>query len=112
MTDEAGYAIDHAIQVSKKERADLKKVRSQVDNYTSIAGAKKATRDMLIKELEVAKKEFTEGAKEELKLESIGDENKDKIREDTAKQLIHFVKEDRLPTPKPGNQTEENELAI
>ena len=26
--------------------------------------------------------------------------------------LIHYMKEDRLPTPKPGNQTDQSELTI
>ena len=66
--------------MSKLEKDKIKKVMGQINHYTSVANAKKASRDMLIKELEVAKKELTEAAQEELKLESTGDENKDKIR--------------------------------
>ena len=91
---------------------ELKKVMSQVDKYTSIAGAKKATRDKLIKELEVSKKKLTETAQEELKLQSTSDENKEKIRDETAKQLIHYLKENKLPTPKPGNWADQSELVI
>ena len=42
------------MQISKLEKAKAKKVISQINNYTSIASAKKASRDTLIKELEVA----------------------------------------------------------
>ena len=66
MMYEAGYVIDQAIEGSKREMAKLRKVRSQVDKYTSIASAKKANKDKLIKELEVAKKALTETLQEEL----------------------------------------------
>ena len=84
----------------------------QIDHYTSIANAKKASRDMLIKELEVAKKELTVEAQEELKLESPGDENKDKVKNDTANWLILYMMEEKLPTPKSGSCADPSELAI
>ena len=59
-------------------------------------------------------KALTETLQEELRnqAESAGEEIKDKIREDTVKRLIHFLKEDKLPTPKSGSQTDQNEPAI
>ena len=114
MTNEAGYVRDQAIDGLKKEMAKLRKERSQDNKYTSIASAKKATKDKLTREMEVAKKALTEALQEELnnQTESTGDENRDKIRKDTAKWLIHFIKDDRLPTLKPGNRTDQSELAI
>ena len=49
MTSEVGYVIDKAIEGAKREMAKLRKVRSQVDKYTSIASAKKANKDKFIK---------------------------------------------------------------
>ena len=67
---------------------------------------------MLIKELEVAKKELTEAAQGELKLESTGVENRDKVRNDTANQLLLYMKNEKLPTLKAGNREDPYELAI
>ena len=47
--DEAGYVIDQAIEGSKRKMTKLRKVRSQVDKYKSIASDKKADKDKLIK---------------------------------------------------------------
>ena len=68
--------------------------------------SKKANKDRLIKTLEFAKRALIDTLQEELSstVESAG--TKDKFREDTIKQLIHFLKEDELPTPKSENWTE------
>ena len=112
--DKARYVIDQAIEGSKRGIAKLKEVRSQVDNYKSIASTKKAIKDRLIKEMEVTKKALAETLQEELhnQTESTGDKIKDKIRENTVKRLIHFLKEDKLPTPKSGSRTNHNEPSI
>ena len=41
MMNEAGYVIDQAIEGSKRDMTRPRRVRSQVDKYTSIASAKK-----------------------------------------------------------------------
>ena len=114
MMNEAGYVIDQAIEGSKRGIAELKEVRSQVDNYKSIVNTKKAIKDRLIKEMEVTKRALTEALQEELhnQAKSTGKEAKERIREDTVKWLIHFLKEDKLPTPKAGSQTDQNEPDI
>ena len=66
MMDEARYVTDQAIEGSKREMSELRKVRSQADKYRSVASAKKANKDKLIKELEVTKKVLTEMLQEEL----------------------------------------------
>ena len=95
LTEEAGYLIDHTIQVSKLEKDEIKKVMGQIDHHTSFVSAIKASRNMLIEESEVVKKELTEAAQEELNGESTGDENKDEIRYDTAYRLLHYMKEEK-----------------
>ena len=104
--DEAGYVIDQAIEGAKRGLAKLKEVKSQVDNYKSIASTKKAIKNRLMKEMEVTKKALTESLQEELQnqAKSTEDEAKDKIRKDTIKRLIHFLKEDELPNLRRGVQ--------
>ena len=49
---------------------------------------------MLVKEFEIAKKELIESAQDEQKQESTGNQNKDKVRNDTATRiLLHFDKD-------------------
>ena len=64
--------------------------------------------------MEVTQKTLTETLQEELQNpdEVLEDENKETIRQDTIRWLIQFLKDDELPTPKPGNRTEPNEPAI
>lgn len=46
--------------------ANLRKIRSRVDNYKSIASARKANKDKIRKALEVAKEALTDTLQEEL----------------------------------------------
>ena len=68
-------------------------MEGQVNNYKSIAGTKKAIKDTLVKEMEVAKKALTDLLKEELAnlVEPAEDETKDKVIRDTIRQLISFL---------------------
>ena len=63
---------------------------------------------MVAKTLEFAKKTLIDTLQEELSnpTESEGEESMDKIREDTIKQLIHFLKEDKLVTTRSENWPE------
>ena len=56
MMDKARYVIDQAIEGAKRGLAELKEVKSQVDNYKSIASTKKAIKDRLVKEMDVTKR--------------------------------------------------------
>ena len=87
MMDDARYIIDKIIDESRKEMAQLRKIRNWVDNYKSIVSSKKDNKDKLVKTLEFAKKALTDKLQEELSnpAESAGEEIKDKIREDTIK---------------------------
>ena len=85
---------------------------SQIKYNTNRANAKRASRDMLVKESEVAMKELTEPAQGELKHESTGDENRDKVRNDTANWLLLYMEKEKLPTPKAGSHEDQDELAI
>ena len=83
MTSAAKNVIDHNIQVYH-ERNEIKKQMSQIEYNTNRANAKKASRDMLVKEFEIAKKELVESAQDERKQESTGNQNRDKVKSDTA----------------------------
>ena len=89
-------------------------MEGQVNNYKSIAGTKKDIRDRLLKEMEVAKKALTDLLKEELanQAEPEGDVDKDKVIRDTIGQLNFFLQEDKLPTPKDGDQEDQSDPNI
>ena len=41
-----------------------------------------------------------------------GDEEKDKVIRDTIRRLTFYLQEDKLPTPKDGNQEDQSDLNI
>ena len=84
LVQEAGSVIDYDIRMVNYERDEIKKQMSQIKYNTNRANAKKASRDTLVKELKVAKEELVKSAQDERKQESTGDQNKDKVRSDTA----------------------------
>ena len=49
MMDENGYIISDTIEGAKRGLTELKELKSQVDNYKSIAGTKKAIKERLVK---------------------------------------------------------------
>ena len=57
---------------------------SQIEYDTNMANAKKASRDSLLKEFDIAKKELIKLTQDERKQESTGDKDKDKNKTDTA----------------------------
>ena len=79
--DESGYIINEAVGKANGGLAELEEIEGQVSNYKSIAGTKKAIKDRLVKEMEVAKKSLTDLLKEELAnlAEPAEDENKNKV---------------------------------
>ena len=83
---------------------------SQIEYNTNRANAKKASREALVKELKAAKEELIKSAQDEQKKESTGDQNMDKVRSDTAAQILHLLGKDTLPTPRTGNREDPEEL--
>ena len=65
LLQEAGYVIGHDIKMIRAERDDIKKQMSQIEYNTNRANAKKASRDTLLKEFEVTKKELVNSAQDE-----------------------------------------------
>ena len=102
MLDEAGYILDEIIDDSKREMAHLKKIKIRLDNYNSVASSKKEHKDRVTQTLKSAKETLIDILQEELcnPTESGGEKSMNKIREDTIKQLICFLKDDRLVTTK------------
>ena len=62
--------------------------------------------------MKVAKEELIKSAQYEWKQESTGDQNKDKVRSNTAAQILHLLGKDTLPTPRAGNREDHEELVI
>ena len=90
MVNEAGYVIDQAIELSKGQIHDLRKIEDQVDKRTSIVDAKENNNDKLIKELDVAKKALTEVLQKELRnqAESTGKEFQNKTKESVVLSIL------------------------
>ena len=57
---------------------------SQINHNTNWANARKAQRDSLLKEFDMAKKDLIKLTQDERKLDTIDDADKDKIRATTA----------------------------
>ena len=100
MMDDVGYILDKSINESKKEMAKLRKARSQIDNQKKIASSKKANKDRLVQTLEVAKRDFVDTLQGELWNQIKSADTRDKIREDTIRQLIQFLRENELHEPR------------
>ena len=66
------------------EKGEVETKMSQIDYNTNRANGKKASRDNLLKEFDTAKKELIKLTQDERKLETTGDQDKDKTRADTA----------------------------
>ena len=56
LREEARLVINHDIQSLQHEKGEVKTKMSQIDYNTNRANAKKASRDSLLKEFEIAKK--------------------------------------------------------
>ena len=105
MMNDARYILDKTIHESKKEMAQLKKIKIRLDNYNSIASSKREHKDSVAKTLEFAKKTLIDTLQEEFcnLTESQGEKSMNKIREDTIKRLIQFLKKDKLVTSRSEN---------
>ena len=112
LVQEAGSVIDYDIRMINHERDEIKKQMSQIEYNTNRANAKKASRDTLVKEFEIAKKELVESAQDERKQESTGDQNRDKVKSDTATWILLHLDKDQLPTPRAGNWGDQEEPVI
>ena len=112
--DESGYIIHDAINRTKRRLSELEEKEDQIISYKRIAVTRKASKDRLIKEMEVAKKALTDSLKEELAnlAEQVKDEATDKVIRDTIRRLISFLQETELPTPKDGDWKDQDEPNI
>ena len=85
---------------------------SQIEYNTNRANAKKASRDSLLKEFKIAKKELIKLTQDERKLDTTGDADKDKIRAKTAAQVHHHLDQKILPTPMEGTRKDQEDPVI
>ena len=100
MMNDIGYILDKSINESKKEMAKLRKARSQIDNQKKIASSKKANKDRLVQTLEAAKRALVNALQGELWNQIKSADARDKVREDTIRQLIQFLRENELHVPR------------
>ena len=75
---------------------------NKIEYKTDRAEAKSASKSKLIQELTVAKKELIKLAQNEKEIGSTRNQEKDKIRIDTATRILYFLQLDMLPTPRDG----------
>ena len=85
--------------------AKLRKVSSQIDNQKKVTNSKKASKDKLVQVLEFAKRALIDTLQCELWNQIESAETKDKIGEDTIRQLIQFLRENELHIPRSDNRT-------
>ena len=88
LREEAGNVIDHDIPMLNHEKGEIKTKMSQIEYNTNRANSKKASRDSLLKEFDIAKKELIKLTQDERKQESTGDKDKDKVKTDTAARVL------------------------
>ena len=100
MMGDIGYILDKSIKESKEKMAILSKARSQLDNQKKIASSKKANRIRLIHLLETAKRALIDSLQEELWDQIESADAKNRVREDTIKQLIQLLRENELHVAK------------
>ena len=85
---------------------------SQIDYSTSKANAIKSSRDTLLRESRVAREELVKAAQEEREKETTNDANKDKLRDETAARIHHFLQKNKLPTLVAGTRESSDEPSI
>ena len=84
IVQEAGIILDHDIRMKQYEKNMIKKQMSQIEYNTDRAKAKSASKNKLIKELTVAKKELIKSAQDEKEIDSTSNQERDKVRIGTA----------------------------
>ena len=96
---EIGYILDKSIKESKEKMAILSKA-SQLDSQKKIASSKKANKDRLIHLLETAKRALIDSLQGDLQDQIDSADTKNRVREDTIRQLILFLREHELHVPR------------
>ena len=112
LVQEAGQVIDYDIQTITQEKGDIKKKMSQIDYNKNKANAIKSSQDGLLRESRVAREELIKAAQEEQKKETTNDANKDKLRDETAARIHHFLQKNKLPTLVAGTRTSSDQPSI
>ena len=80
--------------------------RSQLDNQKKIASSKKANKGRLIHLLETAKRALIDSLQGDLQDQIESADAKNRVREDTIRQLIWFLRENELHVPRSDDWTE------
>ena len=86
--------------------AILSKARSQLDNPKKTVSSKKANKNRLIHLLETAKRALIDSLQGELWDQIESADTKNRVREDTNRQLIWFLRENELHVPRSDDWAE------
>ena len=84
----------------------LSKARNQLDNQKKITSSKKANKGRLIHLLETTKRALIDSLQGDLQDQINSADTKNRVREDTIRQLIWFLRENELHVPRSDDWAE------
>ena len=99
MMGDVGYILDKSIKESKEKITILSKARNQLDKQKKIKSSKKANKGRLLHLLETAKRAHIDSLQGDIQDQIELEDTKNKVREDTIRQLIRFLRENELHVP-------------
>ena len=100
------YILDKSLEESKNKLTTLSNARDQLDNQKKITTSKKAERRRLTYLLEKAKGNLIGSFQEELHYQVNSTDAKKRIKKDTKGQLIQFLGQNELYTPRSDDWVE------
>ena len=103
---DVGYILDKSLKESKDKLTTLSKARDQLDNQKKITTSKKVEKGRLIYLLEKAKGTLINALQKDLQDQINSTDAKNRIREDTIRQLIRFLRENELHVPRSDDWAE------
>ena len=109
---EAGSVLDHNIVIKQDERNMVRKLLNKIEYKTSKVKTLSVSKSKLIQGSAIAKKELLSLAQNEKEIGPTKDPEKDKLRLDTATQILYFLQLDMLPTPRDGIREANTEPSI
>ena len=98
----------------KRQTDELKGVKDRLEQYRDAANTRKSDNALLIEEIKIAKKVFSEALQDELlsQTESNSKVEQIKIRVNTATLLMDFLKYDQLPELRSAEKIKMNKQSI
>ena len=114
MREEAGFIIDEVLKDCRKQTDDLKKEKDRLNQHKYNIDVKKRENDWLRKDANAAKREFAETLQEELNGQSESDDETEQegTEINTARLIMQFLKEEKIPELKTGSRVVKEEPAV